>query len=300
MLLLIQTSSHHGRKLIVFRKLNLLGRGTFGEVYLQKEKSTDRDVAIKRMLYVSDQDKAFVNRELSFLPIVKPLGFFLNDRKNKAFLVMEYCANRDIRRFIESMKVPGTEITPQRYWEIVAQIAYSLNLLHINGIIHLDLKPDNILLTKDYKVKITDFGFSRQLQVGREYVSVHGGTLIYQAPELLLNFVKVSNQTLKGNEQDKKSQLIQTKAVDIWSFGVILFELLAQKHPFFDIKVEANLSEIEIISRIVSMPPALLPEHYPLRLKELIKQMLLKDPSQRISADQILMQPEVIVALNKK
>ncbi|KAA6393677.1 MAG: hypothetical protein EZS28_010793 [Streblomastix strix] len=75
------------------------------------------------------------------------------------------------------MKEYGTMITPQKAFEMIGQIASSLYQLHSNGILHLDLKPENVLLVNGFKVKLSDFGLARQLQVGREYITAHGGTL---------------------------------------------------------------------------------------------------------------------------
>ncbi|KAA6367842.1 MAG: putative AGC family protein kinase, partial [Streblomastix strix] len=299
-----------------FQKLQKLGKGKFGEVHLYKEIATQKLVAIKKMDYDTEQEKELVNKEIammrnvcnilrqnstiSFLPVVEPLGFFLNDNKDKAFLVLEYCSNGDLRKYIESMKKSRMEITPQLAYEIIAQIAFSMNQLHANGIIHSDLKPENVLLTEDFKVKLADFGLARQLQLGKDYTTNHGGTFLFQAPEVLSNKNKDSSD--KDQIEDKRLalKLIQTTAVDIWAIGVMLFELLAQRHPFFDSQTEADVSAEEFIHRVISLPPAELPDHYPINLRNLIRRMLIKDPAQRIQADQILELPEVAAQLSQK
>ncbi|KAA6376551.1 MAG: hypothetical protein EZS28_027924, partial [Streblomastix strix] len=75
------------------------------------------------------------------------------------------------------MKNSGTEITNVKAFEIIKQVALALNQLHMNGIIHGGyIKPENILLTEDFQVKLSDFGLTRKLQEGREYTTNHGGT----------------------------------------------------------------------------------------------------------------------------
>ncbi|KAA6366827.1 MAG: hypothetical protein EZS28_037646, partial [Streblomastix strix] len=153
------------------------------------------------------------------------------------------------------------------------------------------LKPENVLLVEGFKVKLADFGLARQLQVGREYITAQGGTFLFKAPEILRN---------KKRQEISQQKLIQTTAADIWAFGVMIFELIAQHHPFFNCKSEADLSIEEYIHRVVDLPPAELPENFPLNLRNLVKQMLEKDPYKRISAEDILNFPEIAVILRQK
>ncbi|KAA6380542.1 MAG: putative NEK protein kinase, partial [Streblomastix strix] len=257
-----------------------LGKGGFGIVRHVIEKSTQRHMAWKEMDYKTENEKQMVVQEKNQMIIVEPLGFFLSDNGRKAYLVMELCEGGDLRKFINTMKKPGMEISPQRAWDITAQLAFSLTHLHFNNQIHSDLKPENILLTKDFKVKIADFGLSRQLQVEQKYTFARGGTKHYKAPELI-------------------SQLrpILKPSLDIWTLGVMIFELIAQRHPFFDNKTEGYIPDEEFIRRLTTEEPANLPAHYPKSLKNLIKMMLAKDAARRITAEEILEIPEIATIL---
>ncbi|KAA6354496.1 MAG: putative NEK protein kinase, partial [Streblomastix strix] len=189
------------------------------------------------------------------------LGYFLNE--DKAYLVLEYCENGDLRQYIQNMKNAGTEISDAKAFELIKQVTLALNQLHMNGIIHGGyIKPENILLTEDFQIKLSDFGLTRKLQEGREYTTNHGGTSCYLAPELL-------------HGQSASGKRMQTIAADIWSFGIMLFELLAQKHPFFGSN-DIDLSPLEIYNRIIGEEPAELPDHYSKNLKQLINLMLQK------------------------
>ncbi|KAA6383248.1 MAG: putative NEK protein kinase, partial [Streblomastix strix] len=241
-------------KLSDFEQKERLGKGSFGVVRHIIEIRTSRHMACKEMDYDEEDEKINVEREkkqifnatrilrqspitrsLTQLPIVELLGFFVSEDGRKAYLVMEYCSGGDLRKYINNMKKMGVAINPEKAWEIVAQIAFSLYQLHSSGIIHADLKPENILLTEEFKVKLSDFGLARQLQVDREYTTNHGGTFLYQGPELHRTAgTDESNPT--GGERRIPQRIIQTVASDIWSFGVMMFELLAQRHPFFDNK----------------------------------------------------------------
>ncbi|KAA6389627.1 MAG: putative aurora kinase [Streblomastix strix] len=295
-----------------FKREGKLGKGGFGAVWYMKEKATSLQVAVKEMDYYTDEEKKMVKREIEmmqnvygivlqsnpssqFLHIVQPLGFFEDEDEGKGYLVLEYCSKGDLRKYIQNMKKTRTEITPQFGYEMIGQIAVSLFQLHACGILHSGLKPENVLLNEGFKVKLADFGLSRQLQVGRECTTNHGGSFLYQGPEGLRN--RNCAEGGKTKEQSSQQKIIQTIASDIWAFGVMMFELLAQRHPFFDNKFEGDISAEEFIHRVIYLPPAELPEHYPLKLKNLIRRMLEKDPSKRISAQQILEIPEVAAAL---
>ncbi|KAA6379638.1 MAG: putative MAP kinase kinase skh1/pek1, partial [Streblomastix strix] len=202
--------------------------------------------------------------------------------QDKAYLVLEYCENGDLRQYIQNMQNSGTEISDAKAFELIRQVTLALNQLHMNRIIHGDIKPENILLTQDFQIKLSDFGLTRKLQEGREYTTNHGGTTYYLAPELL-------------HSQSARGKKMKTIAADIWSFGILLFELLAQKHPFFD-SDDIDLSPPEIYSRIIDEEPSELPEHYSKNLKKLIKQMLIKDAARRITAEAILEFHEVTIS----
>ncbi|KAA6393414.1 MAG: putative NEK protein kinase [Streblomastix strix] len=271
-----------------------LGNGAFGVVRHVIEKRTQIHMAWKEVNYETLKEKQLVDNEVtlmreiyrkikhnlpptSFYHIVQLLGFFVNE--DKAYLVMEYYERGDLRKYINELRKMGADIKDKKCYEIVGQLAQSLNQLHRNEILHGDLKPENVLLTQDLKVKLADFGLARQLQIGRGYTTNHG----------------VFSKHQKFQDKGQQQKLIQTPACDIWAFGVMIFELLAQRHPFYD--NNEDLNEQEFAQRVINQPPAQLPDNYPLKLKNLIKQMLIKDPVHRISAEQILQNPEVAAAL---
>ncbi|KAA6386408.1 MAG: putative NEK protein kinase [Streblomastix strix] len=170
-------------------------------------------------------------------------------------------------------------------WKLIGQVGLSIYQMHINGFIHSDIKPENILLTEDKKVKLGDFGLTRKLIEGRDYFTAGGGTTIYQGPELI-------------KAKDAKGKLIQTKAADIWSIGVVLYEVLALMHPFAQSQEGAGqISLGDLVDRVVKEEPEELPSRYPESMRNLIKQMLMKDPSRRITAEAILDLPEVAATI---
>ncbi|KAA6393559.1 MAG: putative NEK protein kinase [Streblomastix strix] len=264
-----------------FEQKERLGKGGFGIVRHVIERNTQMHMAWKEVNYEDKDEIEMVNKEIeimqkiyeivlksnsSFIHIVQPLGFFVDEEEHKAYIVLEYCSKGDLRKYIENMKESGTMISPQKCYEMICQIAISLNQLHTSGILHSDLKPENILLVEGFKVKLADFGLAHQLQTDQEYTFAKGGT-----------FPKLSFSD------------------DIWAFGVIIFQLIAQRHPFFD--NDEDLNEQEFAQRVINQPPAQLPDNYPVKLRDLIMQMLEKNPQKRKNIKEILEEPEVASSL---
>ncbi|KAA6376400.1 MAG: putative serine/threonine-protein kinase Nek1 [Streblomastix strix] len=274
-----------------------------------KEKSTKRHVAVKVVDYDTEVAQKMITQERDimlnifltickssslsqYIHVVQPLGFFLNEDSTKAYLVLEFCPRGDMRKYINNMRESGTAITDKKAFELIAQIISAVHQLHINNIIHGDLKPENVLVMQDYRVKLSDFGLARKIEEGRDYLTAMGGTTHYLGPELLQS----KSDSNPDNQQAQK--LIQTTASDIWAVGIMMFELLAQHHPFFDAK-DKNLPLLELARRITEDAPAELPGHYSDSLKKLIKNMLTKDQSHRFSSADILEIPEVAECLKK-
>ncbi|KAA6381157.1 MAG: hypothetical protein EZS28_023318, partial [Streblomastix strix] len=123
-----------------------------------------------------------------------------------------------------------------------------------------------------------------------------GGTLHFIAPELL---IPLASRPDFSNDPNPKTR--QTKAADIWALGILFFKFLALKHPFIsDQEQPKNITDKMMIHRILNDEPSDLPARFPESMRNLIKRMLLKDPTQRITAQQILNIPEVAARLKKK
>ncbi|KAA6372007.1 MAG: putative Protein kinase [Streblomastix strix] len=147
----------------------------------------------------SSSSSTSLSSKSPFIHVVEPLGFIADEQDSKAYLVMEYYEGGDMRQYIKEMSVKGTEIKVDNAWKITGQIGLSLNQLHQNDIIHGDMKPENVLLTKDYYVKLADFGLSKMLEQGQTAALLVGGTLFYFAPEVLE--VQKDDQTVEKEEK---------------------------------------------------------------------------------------------------
>ncbi|KAA6375416.1 MAG: putative G2-specific protein kinase nim-1 [Streblomastix strix] len=157
-----------------------------------------------------------------------------------------------------------------RVWEIFGQMTRSLNHLHSRGIMHRDLKPENIFMNDDGSVRLGDFGLSKDLN--EKTYATYAGTKAYMAPEGHLT---------------KKLDLPS----DIFSLGIIVFQLLTGQHPF-----EAS-SEAKIIDKIEKGEYQKIPNWVSSEMKKLVEQMLSSEPSKRPTTQQIMQQETIRVYL---
>ncbi|KAA6391483.1 MAG: putative serine/threonine-protein kinase Nek1, partial [Streblomastix strix] len=220
-----------------------------------KKETVDNEVRIIR-----DACSYILNQSPSFLPIVEPLGFFAEEQEAKAYLVMEYCEGGDLQKYIQDMKKSGSLIS--KALSFIEQLLSSVNQIHENNIIHGDLKPQNILLSKDKKIKLADFGLAQKLQAGNQYKTSHlAGTMNFIAPELF-------------QIADEPQIIIYKISADIWACGIILYELLSQQHPF--LLNQIDIPDEELKRRVINDEPPELPSQYPESMTNLIKSMLIK------------------------
>ncbi|KAA6397734.1 MAG: putative NEK protein kinase [Streblomastix strix] len=253
----------------------------------QRERDlVDQEIRIHKESY----DMLHQSANLQSVPIVEPLGFFLNEDNTKAYQVMEYCERSDLKGYINNMKKTGTEISEDDAWGLISQICSITHKLHSLRIIHGDFKPENILLTKDNQIKLCDFGFVKKINEGEDSVDSREFTMLYVAPETFQNI---------SPETNSHQKLKLTTAADIWTIGVVCYELLAKRHPFMN-ENDDQVSVMEFVRRVIEDEPAALPDQYSENLKALINRMLIKDPAQRITAFEIHEWPEIQAKLEKK
>jgi eukaryotic-like serine/threonine-protein kinase len=203
-----------GTKVLHYEILEKLGEGGMGVVYKAEDTKLDRLVALKFLpshLNASEQDKArFIQEAKAAAALNHPnicIVHGVEQHEEKIFIVMECVEGETIRKRVPIAKIDdaiGTAI----------QIGEALHEAHAKGIVHRDIKADNIMITPKGHVKVMDFGLAKMkgsLKLTRTSSTV--GTLAYMAPE-----------QLQGGMVDARS--------DIFSFGVLLFEMLSGKTPF--------------------------------------------------------------------
>ncbi|MHB9148203.1 MAG: ankyrin repeat-containing serine/threonine-protein kinase [Candidatus Amoebophilus sp.] len=198
-----------------------LGRGGFGIVY--KGAYQDKLVAVKQLMN-QDLSEALIHnfkQEISMMArlespyVIKFIGACFQAPHYS--LVMDYMPNGDLYHFLQK---PG-QIDWQLRYQIATDIGHGVNYLHSHGIIHGDLKSLNILLDKNYQAKITDFGLAK-IKISSSISTLlggqKGGSLRWMAPELLT-----------AEEEEETSN---TKASDVYSYGMVLWELGARQIPY--------------------------------------------------------------------
>uniref|UniRef100_A0A0B6ZVQ4 cyclin-dependent kinase n=2 Tax=Arion vulgaris TaxID=1028688 RepID=A0A0B6ZVQ4_9EUPU len=225
------------RSVTEFEKLNRIGEGTYGIVYRAKDTENNKIVALKKMKLNNEKDGIQITglREINILlnihhkNIVEMKEVVVGNSLESIFLVMEYC-EQDLASLLDNMAAPFSE--PQVKC-IMLQLFAGLQYLHENFIIHRDLKVSNLLMTDKGCVKIADFGLARKYELPLRPMTPTVVTLWYRAPELLL-----------GSKT-------HTTAIDIWSAGCILGELLAHR-PLLPGRSE--LHQIDLILDMLGTP----------------------------------------------
>ncbi|MBM7617765.1 serine/threonine-protein kinase [Weissella uvarum] len=200
-----------------YQIIGSLGEGGMANVYKARDLILDREVALKIMRLDMRDDpvaqKRFENEIRASTELVHPnitQVYDYGDEDHNQYLVTEYIAGPDLKRYeMDNFPLPLTKVV-----DIMSQILSGIQLAHEHGIIHRDLKPQNILMTNDGTAKITDFGIARaQSSFGMTQTNMAIGSVHYMAPE------QVRGETA-------------TPQSDIYSLGIMLYELLAGKVPF--------------------------------------------------------------------
>ena len=212
-----QTVSH-------YRIIEKLGEGGMGEVYLAQDTKLERQVALKflpRHLTGDKEARERFEREAKSAAALNHLNIItihdIGEHEGQVFIAMEHVEGRTVKELIAVDLLVGDlngRLPIPQVLDIAIQIASGLAAAHEKGIVHRDIKPQNILVDKDGRVKILDFGLAKLKGVSsltKESSTL--GTVHYMSPE----------QTL-GNEVNQRT--------DIWSLGVVLFEMLTGKLPF--------------------------------------------------------------------
>ncbi len=249
-----------------FKQFELLAVGGHGEVYRGQDTETGRQVVIKRLKpeLVTQNPKMVARflreaealRQLNHPNIVEMLAAY--ETEDGAIIVMEYVAGGSLRDLLQ--KQPQLPLF--QALNIALELADALSRTHHLDIIHRDLKPDNVLLAANGAPRLTDFGIAHMTQSETRLTQegVLMGTAAYLSPE-----------AFQGRVLDGRS--------DIWSFGVMLYEMLAGQLPFAGAQIAATLTAIihQPVPDILKIRPDL-----PIALVALIERMLIKDPVQRI------------------
>jgi eukaryotic-like serine/threonine-protein kinase len=257
------------KQLSHYRLIERIGAGGMGIVYRAHDELLDRDVAIKVLPRGSLTDetsrKRFRKEALSLArlnhPNVATVHEFGTDRGTD-FLVTEYIAGMTMDAKLAGGALPAADV-----FRFGLQLAQGLSAAHQQGVVHRDLKPGNLRLTSDGRLKILDFGLAQLMpQASDQGLTITltqsqevSGTLPYMAPE-----------QLRGDAADARS--------DVWSAGAVLFEMATGRRPF--VQKNSPLLIDAILNQSVDPANEINPAVPPL-LNEVIRKALAKDPTQR-------------------
>ncbi|MBI1804716.1 MAG: protein kinase [Ignavibacteriae bacterium] len=262
-----QTISH-------YQILEKLGEGGMGVVYKAQDLKLDRMVAIKFLpshLSASAENKArFLQEAKAAAALNHPhiLGVYEIDEENGTlFFAMEYVEGTTLKYYIANLK-SGTGIPINQAIEWTSQIAQGLKAAHEKNIVHRDIKPENVMLANDGKLKIMDFGIAKlKSGTGLTKTGTSLGTLSYMSPE-----------QAQGVAADHRS--------DIWSLGIVLYEMLTADLPF---KAEHEAGLLYLIVNEEPPVPSLMDRKIPHQMDGVIKKMLAKDRALRFqNVDELL------------
>ena len=256
-----------------YKVKKLLGEGSFGKAFLCSRDS-DEDLCVIKQIKVEDmtkQEKDDVINESTILSkldhpnIIKFFEFFESKTPQQTFnIVTEYADGGDLSEKIkEQNKTPFKESDILDYF---TQICLALKHIHEKKIIHRDLKSGNVFLMKSGLVKLGDFGIAKTFKNTMDKAKTMVGTPYYLSPEII-----------QGKPYDNKS--------DIWSLGVLLYEMMTFKMPF-----EANtlpMLSMKIMRGNYTPPSSM----YTKDLREIVSKCLMVDPSRRPSIREILKMP---------
>jgi serine/threonine protein kinase len=244
-----------------------IGSGTYSKVYKAFDTTTNDFVAIKK-LNKSKLSKHLIQRFLKEIDILKSINHpnivkFKNSlvTDKYIFIITEYCDGGSISDLIDSKELQEKDVQ-----HIIYQLVSAMNYLDSIHIVHRDIKPDNLLITKGMTLKMIDFGFSYQNKMEDELYTTLCGTPMYMSPELLMG-------------------LPYTKKSDLWSLGVIAYELFHSRNPY------GKPRNIQELLQAVRHTEVLYRSDISPHFLDFLGRLLLLDPAERIDYDQLAHHP---------
>ncbi|XP_063883342.1 myosin-IIIb-like isoform X3 [Scylla paramamosain] len=266
-----------------FELLEVIGEGTYGEVFVAKDHDTGEQVAIKIMENIGEnleeiEEEYLILRDLSIHPNLPSfIGIFFKRgavrEEDQAWIVMEFCPRGSVTDLVQALIRRGQRLTEKQLGYILKETIDAMVYLHQNHVMHRDIKGHNILLTEQANIKLVDFGVSSHLASswGRRNTSV--GTPYWMAPEVI-----ACEQQLDYSYDVR---------CDAWSLGITAIELADGEPPLSDIH------PMRALFQIPRNPPPTLdrPVEWSLELNDFISECLVKDFEQRPTAKELLQHP---------
>ena len=256
-----------------YRVIKKLGAGGMGAVYLALDTKLDRKVAIKLLHPEFNSDEHFKKRQLREAQAVAKLDhpnicsvYDVNEIDSFTFIVMQYIEGESL-----ADKMDQEPLGLSRALALVEQAAEGLSEAHAHGIVHRDVKPQNMMITPRGQLKLLDFGLAKQVNPGDPVDSEAPTETLLSQPGLIVGTMPyMSPEQVKGEPLEASS--------DIFSLGVTLYEMLAGKHPFKDQSAAVTMSRILLGEPI---PTDQFHAQVSPELEALLRKMLSKDRETR-------------------
>eukprot|EP00850_Spirogloea_muscicola_P016313 SM000131S26743 [mRNA] locus=s131:273587:278222:+ [translate_table: standard] len=246
-----------------------IGRGKHSVVYKGRKKKTIQYCAIKS---VEKSQKPRVLQEVKTLHSLNHdnvLKFYAwYETNNHLWLILEYCVGGDLKTLLQQ----DTRLPEESIHDFARDLVKALLFLHHNGVIYCDLKPSNVLLDENGRLKLCDFGLARKLgDIAKKSVQQlekeKRGTPSYMAPELL------------------KEGGVHSFSSDLWGLGCVMYECYAGRPPFY------SSSLTQLVSSVLTEEPAPLPGKPTAHFQDLVLRLLAKNPANRIQWGDVLRHP---------
>jgi CHASE2 domain-containing sensor protein len=242
-----------------------LGRGSMGTIYLGRDPKINRDVAIKTLAYEDIDAGQLTDVKARFFREAEAAGklshpnivavYDVGEEHDMAYIAMELLSGDDLTLYCK----PDGLLPADRVTAIIADVASALDYAHSQGVIHRDIKPANIMLLEDGRVNVTDFGIAQVVDASKTSSGIVLGTPNYMSPE------QVAGKSLDGRS-------------DLFSLGVVYYELLAGAKPF---KGDTLNAILHAISRQAHTPLSQVVPDIPACCEAIINKLLAKGVSRR-------------------
>jgi serine/threonine protein kinase len=270
-----------GETVARYRIVDVLGHGGMGEVYLAHDPSLDRKVALK-LLPVTITDNylrvlRFQQEARAASAIAHPNVahiYEIGEANGLHYITMEYVKGATVRELLKTGALDEAKAL-----EICKQVCQALIAAHRAGVIHRDIKPENIVVTDDGHVKVLDFGLAKLIEGVREETEFLGTSTLHTQPELLMGTSQyMSPEQIRRQPVDRRT--------DLWSLGVVLFELVLRRRPF------AGETTSEVIVAILEHDPdtGAAGELLSPQMASVLLKSLRKDPDARYQSAEELLQ----------
>jgi serine/threonine protein kinase len=272
----------------------LVGSGSFGDVF--KGRLWGTDVAVKKLKKVTPRDLEDLQREISILSTLRHPNMILyigacTKREQDVCIVTEWAEHGSL---FDVLHNADTHLSVQTIIQYATSIAQGMNYLHSleHRIIHRDLKSHNILMDKNYQIKIADFGISHVRAAGprsgssgsdRDRVKGAGHYGVYGTPEWM------APEIMEDSEYDHK--------VDVYSFGIVLTELLSRRLPFHERNFHDYMDIVDAVLDEGAKP--LIPEWSEPLFRSLLDLCLDRDPQQRPSFTDVILKLRELMDLDE-